>query len=983
MQHVRIGDRYLEGQQFQQAYDAYAIAVQVRPESARAQERLRSVRGQLLDVLDMQIEDAIRSKRFDRTGQILREVDRFDPPADWIAGQRQRVLDAISAEAAHRLGTDDPRVVARWMGQTRNQHPANMSFDRIEIQLAEALIQDAQGDVQKNRFAAARDRLVDGQALLPAASSRLGEAISVVHQQWATDLRTRSSGAARAGDVGQALLWAAGAASLSRDAADQRLHQDLWASLLKEEWRGVSVGWTGQPGAKNAVKAGLVERWAASGWQRADWAPSRKATITGQVRLIADGCARERVAVKQKVHNYTDGTMIPNPRIPTLQEQLQGIIDARAVMYQKVTTSQAVVEDRRVEASRRRAEYDQQYARTQDAQVHRDAAEQRLIAAERSLQIAVDATAMLQTLEGERRALRDAEPRLVAQHDRLNDAVIQARAEREDARNTLRVVQTGQQQLNGEFQSATDRVRDLEQEREALSAGITTLDRERTRLQGVKQQSTSKQSALDSKLRYHQGLADTARRELEAIEREIATVSQRLDAARARVREPVQRLDELDQSIKTLKARLARMEQQLADVNEQLESDTLSEEDRVAAAERKERLTTRQESAGLRLTKLVRSRPGVQGEVDAARDDAAALQAELYRLQPQLEAKRQASQSARQAVERARQALDEERAAAQQAESQLPLLSAQRAEKQTTLRQIEQTALPRAQRRVYDTRSALQAKKVEVDQAERQLASRQQALEQAKVRLVPVRQELRAVQERRAALPAEIQSARLTASELPAREAARRDALRNLEETEGYLAQESEYLSQAERGWRTAAKRRDSAISTLNGLNSQANALTQRAERVQSALSAEPAQVEMVKAARYSQETWQQTCTIAANLEMGGWSHAFRFEQQSQDTTHRERPSVGLVGDPLAFSVDGEAALAQGRSALIETLWSGVVDQMGTLQTQWASPAAGASVEAATRGQLMAAWASPGGALTPIFAEHYDLPPEAWAQVVQ
>ena len=277
--HLRIGDDAAHAQDWRAAYASYERATSIRPGSASAQQRLREARDEVMALLDGHLDGALRAHRYAEVGELLSEARRYDPPRSWLAAHTDAALAAVRAEA-------------------RAQQQAG------QYATAHALLSTTATSPALSALATDRDQ----------AAAR-----------WAADLREQADSAANRGALGAAVVLRDGALALSADPASAATRAVQHQALLAEEWGGVHL--TVRGGAaehKQAVQAGLQQRWSGSRWSAA---PMRShatdiAHVTASIRITESGCGEAMTDTTGAIHRYTDGTFAPNPRVQQLSHEL-------------------------------------------------------------------------------------------------------------------------------------------------------------------------------------------------------------------------------------------------------------------------------------------------------------------------------------------------------------------------------------------------------------------------------------------------------------------------------------------------------------------------------------------------------------------------------------------------------------------------------------------------------------------------------------
>lgn len=953
---LRRGDAAADLGDWSLAYDEYALASARRPGSARAQAALTSARAAVLAELALAARARLDADDFAGAGRVIADAARYAPPPAWLQEQNARAASALSAHLSARLRDDGPVEAAQILYTAHTALPDLPGIAALEQPITDRARADAAALADAGRFREARALLDAVGQRLPRGPSALDAAQADVDARWAAALQASSQQARRDGELGAAQVYAAAARTLL--APDTALWSQVvadeaaWSSLLSASWGGLYLRVRGPAAPRAALEGGIASAWDASPWGALPVRLQRPSLphLTAAVDITEARCTRQVLQRAQKVHHYTDGTMVDNPDIPPLERQIfdsQRALEDRAAQVVRAAqrlqaTEQAAEEARRADGRQRE--------RVAGLAQAAEAAAQRLEAAEAQLKASLDAQAQIVERESEvqqllsrQRQLNQAEP---AQRRALEDA----RAEAGRTGAALQAAEAAHQDASARAEAAAsalaERVAALEGARQALAAA----DRDSQRLEAALRDGAAALPGLEAQAR----AAGKERREadaaLDAVVSREAPLKQALDSAAAEAQAARQALTELQateaQQAAALKAATAR-------------------QDEAAIAELEPALASTRQA----IPAAKEAAASAQRARTAAREAHAAAGAAVRDARKKADSAVQAQEAAEKALSDAQQAQDERTAA----------LEAHRRQRDGLVQAVAaaERAVPPAQRAHDEARRA-------VDAAQQALQPRQQAaraaaavVERREAALAETRQEQQGVQQRLSQVETEVRTLSASVDLLPARRQEQRAARQQAAETRDALGAGQRTLEQRGAVLAAAERDRQQAAGALTARQQAEGDEDRRLRTLQQQRAVMPALVELVKAAPYTETTWQRRCTLSAAVTVAGqaaqgWSDTIHLEAAEQDATWPGQPRVGLGAEPLAFSVSDEAVAAQQQQALHAALWAGIQRQLP--READALRETTGTQEAQTRAQLAAHWLAPSPALQSFLQARYDLP---------
>lgn len=331
---------------------------------------------------------------------------------------------------------------------------------------------------------------------------------------WVERLTAEAEAAERRRALGEAWVWREALVWFTQDQGEA---DRAWTRLREAEWPGVQV--TARGAGSEGLVEGLRRAWAGSDWS--DVPLGEGPDDTGwrlALSLTRHTCETAVIDRREAVHRYTDGTLVPNPRVAALRAEL----------------AEAERSLSRAEAERDRL------------QLGEDRAYDRLQQASRAFQAALPA------LEAAERALADA----TRQRQHAQQAVTRS----EQALARLDVLDREGAARRGEIQRLRGRRQELEGERVRLAQRLADaeprLAAHRERLQAARDDRQQAQAALEGA----QGALEQAQEVLVA----------RREALAARGLEPPEHGDEAE-SIEEIEARIVELEAARDEIAQRLE----------------------------------------------------------------------------------------------------------------------------------------------------------------------------------------------------------------------------------------------------------------------------------------------------------------------------------------------------------------------------------------------------------------------------
>lgn len=973
------GDSFSEVGDWSAAYEEYALATHRRPGSVRAQQRLHEARAQVMGLFEADLAQRLERKQFEAAGDMLTGAARFSPPPEWLREQHARTREALSAHLQAGLSQDGALATAQAFRTISRALPSDMDTASLVAAVCSATSSEVAQLIQQQRFSEAVTLLDGVSSALPGGTGALRTERDALVSRWHSHLMQQSTQSGRAGNLGGAVVFAAGAGTLSSSGPSQR--DQLWQSLVDQEWGGVYLQLRGPSSHREFLRAGLTERWAASPWRDGSIGSRRPGQphLSVAVSVTEAQCTQATINEATRRHSYRDGTYVSNPAVAALEAELRHTAQELSRREAAVDTAAHRRDMAAVALQRAQRAVEAQRPPLRAAEASAAEAERRQQAATEQLEQALSAQAQLQEREREVQALLD-------QRAALTRRGAQLRREHRAAQDRLAAAEAAQQssgrnlqQATAALESANAEVARLQQARRAAQEALDGLPGERARLQQAQQAGQANIQALQSARDQAKAALRLARASRAAIEEAQAPLAADLTTAEAAQQAARDTLAAAKAAAATNQAAQDRTDRRVKQLTDALAAatDPAEQEDlrtRLSKASRRQEVL-QAEAADLEGA-LAQSREAVsaaQADVKAARDAIASA--------GDLPAARERESAAERALAGAKQAIEAARAEQSARAEALAGLEAEEAAATRALAEARR-ALGGAEDAAHRAKQAHQS----AAEAARPLRAAAEAAQAQATRLQAAVDELSreeaTVQGRLSQLETELRVLGASVDLLPARRAELGDAQRVLSRAQGRLEAEKRRMAPLRKSLRAAEVEREAAGMNLSDRTQERDAQGAAMRRLESKRATVPEQVELVKEAAYRAKTWERTCRLTAQVSVqgqatAGWDDTIRLELVEQDETWAARPEIALAADPLTFSAPAEEIIARQRAALQASVWQGIQEQMPQ-EAAARRGMGGRTLEEETRMLLVAHWMQPSDDLRAFVQGRYDLPAVSW-----